>query len=76
MPKAKYILTAHDYQGPIEKALGQKDSRVGVYDDADLKRRTEPVRRDVVRDLLRAGMRETEAAERAEDRSGVVGVSR
>jgi hypothetical protein len=39
MPKAKYILTAHDYQGPIEKALGRKDSKVGVYDNADLKRR-------------------------------------
>lgn len=39
MAKAKYVLTALDHQGPIEKALGQKDSSVGVYDDADLKRR-------------------------------------
>jgi hypothetical protein len=39
MAKPKYILTAHDYARPIEKALGQKDSTVGVYDDADLKRR-------------------------------------
>ena len=39
MPKAKYVLTAHNHPGPVEKALGQKDSRVGVYDDADLQRR-------------------------------------
>jgi hypothetical protein len=39
MAKAKYILTAHNHAGPLEKALGQKDSRVGVYDDADLQRR-------------------------------------
>jgi hypothetical protein len=39
MGKAKYVLTAHNHQGPLEKALGQKDSRVAVYDDADLKRR-------------------------------------
>ncbi len=38
MGKAKYVLTAHDHQGPIEKALKQRDSRVAVYDDADLKR--------------------------------------
>jgi hypothetical protein len=36
---AKYILTAHDHQGPVEKALGNKDSRVMVYDDAELRRR-------------------------------------
>jgi hypothetical protein len=43
--KAKYVLTAHDYAGPIEKALGQKDSKVAVYDDADLKRRTDAAKR-------------------------------
>lgn len=49
MPKAKYVLTAHDYAGPIEKALGQKDSSVGVYDDADLKRRQDAARAAGVR---------------------------
>lgn len=39
MAKIKWVLTAHNHPGPIEKALGQKDSRVGVYDEADLKRR-------------------------------------
>lgn len=39
MAKVKWVLTAHGYQGPIEKALGHKDSRVGVYDEADLQRR-------------------------------------
>jgi hypothetical protein len=45
MAKAKWVLTAHDHQGPIEKALGQKDSRVGVYDEADLKRRMEAAKK-------------------------------
>lgn len=45
MPKAKWVLTAHDYQGPIEKALGQKDSRVGVYDEADLKQRLDAAKK-------------------------------
>lgn len=45
MAKAKYVLTAHDHQGPIEKALGRKDSRVAVYDDADLKRRMDAAAR-------------------------------
>lgn len=45
MAKAKYILTAHGYQGPIEKALGHKDSRVAVYDDADLQRRTDAAKK-------------------------------
>ncbi len=45
MGKAKYILTAHDHQGPVEKALRQKDSRVAVYDDADLKRRQDAAKK-------------------------------
>jgi hypothetical protein len=49
MAKAKYVLTAHDYQGPIEKALKQKDSRVAVYDDADLKRRQDAAKQAGVR---------------------------
>lgn len=49
MGKAKYILTAHDHQGPVEKALGQKDSRVGVYDDEDLKRRMDAAKKAGVR---------------------------
>lgn len=49
MAKAKYVLTAHDHQGPLEKAAGQKDSRVAVYDDADLKRRTDAAKAAGVR---------------------------
>lgn len=45
MAQAKYILTAHGCQGPVEKALGRKDSRVAVYDDADLKRRMDAAKK-------------------------------
>lgn len=45
MAKAKYILTAHGHQGPIEKALCQKDSRVAVYDDNDLQRRVDAAKK-------------------------------
>lgn len=45
MVKAKYVLTAHGHQGPVEKALGRKDSRVAVYDDADLKRRVDAAKK-------------------------------
>lgn len=45
MAKAKYVLTAIGHAGPLEKALGQKDSSVGVYDDADLKRRTDAAKK-------------------------------
>jgi hypothetical protein len=45
MTKAKYVLTAKNYQGPIEKALGKKDSSIGVYDDADLKRRMDAAKK-------------------------------
>lgn len=45
MPKVKYVLTALDCAGPIEKALGRRDSSAGVYDDADLKRRMDAAKR-------------------------------
>ena len=44
MGKPKYILTA-DTQGPIERALGQKQSRVAVYDDKDLQRRLDAAKK-------------------------------
>lgn len=53
MPKLKYVLTAHDHQGPVEKALGQKDSLVAAYDDADLKRRQDAAKAAGVRTSVR-----------------------
>lgn len=53
MPKAKYVLTAHNHQGPVEKALGQKGSLVAVYDDADLKRRQDAAKAAGVRTSVR-----------------------
>lgn len=45
MAKVKWVLTAHGHQGPVEKALGIKDSRVGVYDEADLRRRLDAAKK-------------------------------